>query len=103
MSFRSELSGLDEATFDAFGEGAQWSGLPDPVRVRISEPDEDQAVGRSRFVVKAVTLRVRVSDVPAPKKGDTVIVGAVTYSIVADPKANRRRTQWICEASEVSP
>ncbi len=46
------------------------------IRVILSQPDRTDGFGRGQYVQRSHVISIRISDVPKPKDGDTVIVDA---------------------------
>ena len=67
-------------------------------RVIVNAPDADMAFGASRVTVETVRLDVRVSEVAAPARDDTVTIGGDTWQVSAQPRRDRERLVWQAEA-----
>jgi len=79
---------------------ATWtpqSGAPLPVRVIRKAPDELTSFGAARILSDTMIIDVRVSEIPTPKPGDTIIIGADTFTIQGEPKRDRERLIWTLE------
>ena len=79
---------------------ATWSpqgGAPLPVRVIRKAPDELTTFGAARILSDTTLVDVRVSDMASPKPGDTIIIGADTFTIQGEPKRDRERLIWTLE------
>ena len=68
------------------------------VRVIAKRPDEIVGLGDTRIHSETALFDVRVSEVPAPRPGDTLIVDGVTYAIQGEPARDRERLVWTIEA-----
>lgn len=77
---------------------AAGSGAGVPVRIVLSEPDEEVGWRETRLVVGAVILEVRSSDVAALVKGDTFTVGSAVYVVTGDPRRDDMHLTWRAEA-----
>ena len=79
---------------------ATWTpqgGVPLPVRVIRKAPDELTSFGAARILSDTTLVDVRVSEIPTPKPGDTIIIGADTFTIQGEPKRDRERLVWALE------
>ena len=72
-------------------------GAPLPVRVIRKAPDELTSFGAARILSDTTIVDVRVSEMPSPKPGDTIIIGADTFTIQGEPKRDRERLIWTLE------
>ena len=72
----------------------------DPMAVLLiaKRPDEIVGLGDTRIHSETALFDVRVSEVPVPRPGDTLIVDGVTYSIQGEPARDRERLVWMIEA-----
>lgn len=106
MSFTEALARKDDAVFRRFGEDAVYrpaSGIDiGPVRIIPKRPDEVDRFGESRFITSTCRVRVRRSEVPAPRVRDIFVImedgQEVQFILTADPMLNARRTVWTAEA-----
>jgi len=79
---------------------ATWTpqgGAPLPVRVIRKAPDELTSFGAARILSDTTFIDVRVSEMPSPKPGDTIIIGVDTFTIQGEPKRDRERLVWTLE------
>jgi len=79
---------------------ATWTaqgGAPLPVRVIRKAPDEMATFGAARILSDTTLVDVRVSDMPTPKPGDTIIIGPDTFTLQGEPKRDRERLIWTLE------
>jgi len=79
---------------------ATWTpqgGTPLPVRVIRKAPDEMATFGATRLLSDTTLVDVRVSEMPTPKPGDTIIIGTDTFTIQGEPKRDRERLIWTLE------
>ncbi|NOX73483.1 MAG: hypothetical protein GXP03_07635 [Alphaproteobacteria bacterium] len=80
---------------------ATWTpqgGVPLPVRVIRKAPDELTSFGAARILSDTTLIDVRVSsEMPSVKSGDTIIIGADTFTIQGEPKRDRERLIWALE------
>jgi hypothetical protein len=86
------------------GEDAVWqSGGVGGVACRVirKSPDQVANFGVSRALLASCVLDVRVSDIAAPAENDTVVIGALTFKIIADPALDTLGLVHSCEAVKV--
>jgi len=79
---------------------ATWTpqgGVPLPVRIIRKAPDEMVTFGAARILSDTTFIDVRVSEMPSPKPGDTIIIGPDTFTIQGEPKRDRERLVWTLE------
>jgi len=79
---------------------ATWTpqgGAPMPVRVIRKAPDELTTFGAARILSDTTIVDVRVSEMPSPKPGDAIIIGADTFTIQGEAKRDRERLIWTLE------
>jgi len=79
---------------------ATWTpqgGAPLPVRVIRKAPDEMTTFGAARILSETTLVDVRVAEMASPKPGDTIIIGADTFTIQGEPKRDRERLIWSLE------
>lgn len=74
-----------DANFNVHGVAATYNpmgGSPFTTRVIVEhEVEEDRRDEDQRLIVqKLVAINVRIDQVPTSKRGDTIVVGAVTYT-----------------------
>ena len=77
---------------------AAGSGAGVPVRIVLSEPDEEMGWRETRLVVGAVIIEVRMSEATSVGKGDTFAVGSAVYVVSGDPKRDDLHLTWRAEA-----
>lgn len=65
-----------EAQYRAGGSGPEQS-----VRVLFSRPMREMGFGTTGLMARDLVARIRLSDVAAPKKGDTVEIDDVIYRV----------------------
>jgi len=53
--------------------------------------------GAARILSDTTLIDVRVSEMPSVKSGDTIIIGADTFTIQGEPKRDRERLIWTLE------
>ena len=56
-----------------------------PIRVIRRAPDRITEFGAGRFVSDTMMVDVRVSDLPDPRPGDLVVIGADSFTIQGEP------------------
>ena len=72
-------------------------GAPVSIRVIAKQPDEIVGLGDTRIRSETALFDVRVSEVPSPQPGDTLIVDGVKYAIQGEPVRDRERLVWTIE------
>ena len=102
MSWARLQARQQAAVFAALGHDAQWEGVGGTVRVLLR--DEDALLGQT--VVDAVQIRVRRSEVEAPRSGQLVTVAGANgderrFELIGTPLLDRKAT-WRCEAAPAS-
>ena len=65
-----------------------------PIRVIRRAPDRITEFGAARFVSDSMMVDVRVSDLPDPRPGDLIVIGADSFTIQAEPMRDRERLIW---------
>lgn len=75
-----------------------YSGVATTCRIILARPDVMGGFGEAQIVSATVRLDVRVSQISAPARGDTVTVGTDVYVLQGEPRCDRRRLVWQCEA-----
>ena len=79
---------------------ATWypaGGAPQPVRVIRKAPDEVTAFGAAQILSDTTLVDVRASEIPDPKPGDGIAIGADNFAIQGEPKRDRDRLLWTLE------
>ena len=103
MSFADAASRMHDAIFDRQGEDALWktAGAGDGVSVKllVDLPDTVVGVGDENIVLRTTVLRVRKNEVASPAIGDVFTVLGTDYAVNAEPRLDKYRQVWICEAS----
>jgi hypothetical protein len=64
------------------------------VHVFRRAPDRITEFGAGRFVSDTMTVDVRVSDLPDPRPGDLIVIGADSFTIQGEPVRDRERLIW---------
>jgi hypothetical protein len=64
------------------------------IRVIRRAPDRITDFGAGRFVSDTMMLDVRVSDLPNPRTGDLIVIGADSFTIQGEPVRDRERLIW---------
>ena len=57
-------------------------------------PDRITDFGAARFVSDTMMVDVRVSDLPDPRTGDLIVIGADSFTIQGEPVRDRERLIW---------
>ena len=65
-----------------------------PIRVIRRAPDRITEFGAGRFVSDTMMVDVRVSDLPDPRPGDLIVIGADSFTIQGEPVRDRERLIW---------
>ena len=65
-----------------------------PIRVIRRAPDRITEFGAGRFVSDTMMVDVRVSDLPEPRAGDLIIIGADSFTVQSEPVRDRERLIW---------
>jgi hypothetical protein len=65
-----------------------------PIRVIRRAPDRITDFGAGRFVSDTGVVDVRVSDLPDPRPGDLIVIGADSFTIQGEPIRDRDRLIW---------
>jgi hypothetical protein len=102
------MSVFRTATDSAFcdpsmGEDALWKpGGVGGVSCRIirKSPDQVAGFGVSRALIASCVIDVRVSEIAAPAEGDLVVIGALSFKIIADPVIDSLGLVYSCEAAQ---
>lgn len=69
-----------------------------PCRVILARPDAQGSFGEAQIVSDTMRIDVRVGQVANPERGDTVTIGTETFVVQGEPRRDRRRLVWQCEA-----
>ena len=64
------------------------------IRIIRRAPDRGTDFGSGRFVSDTVVVDVRVADLPAPRPGDVIVIGADSHVIQGEPLRDRERLIW---------
>jgi len=68
-----------------------------PIRVIARAPDRITEFGTARLVSDTTVVDVRVSDLPDPRAGDLIVIGAGSFTIQGEPMRDRERLVWTLE------
>ncbi len=60
-------------------------GEPVTVRVIARRPDEVIGLGETRILAETAVFKVRASEITAPRPGDRLTVGGITYVVQGEP------------------
>jgi len=74
------------------------SGAETPCRVIRARPDVLGGFGEAQIVSDTMRLDVRVAQVASPSRGDTVTIAGETFVVQGEPRRDRLRLVWQCEA-----
>jgi hypothetical protein len=64
------------------------------IRIIRRAPDHVTDFGAGRFVSDTTVVDVRVADLPAPRPGDMIVIGADSHVIQGEPLRDRERLIW---------
>ncbi|PRY23525.1 hypothetical protein CLV78_10414 [Aliiruegeria haliotis] len=64
------------------------------VRVMQKGPDRITGFGDARILSDTTTIDVRVGELPAPRSGDLIILGADSFVVQGEPIRDRERLIW---------
>lgn len=65
-----------------------------PIRVIRKAPDQVTSFGAARLLSDTMSLDVRLSDLPEPRPGDLIVIGAESFLIEGEPIRDRERLLW---------
>ena len=65
-----------------------------PIRVIRRAPDRITEFGAGRFVSDTMMVDVRVSELPEPRPGDLIVIGAGSFTLQDEPVRDRERLIW---------
>lgn len=65
-----------------------------PIRIIARAPDRITEFGAGRFVSDTMVVDVRVADLPDPRPGDLMVIGADSHVIQGEPLRDRERLIW---------
>ena len=65
-----------------------------PIRVIRRAPDRITEFGAARFVSDSMMVDVRIADLPEPRPGDLIVIGAESFTIQGEPVRDRERLIW---------
>ena len=68
-----------------------------PIRLIRRAPDRITEFGSARILSETLTADVRISDIPDPRPGDLIVIGAESYAIQGEPIRDRDRLIWTLE------
>ncbi len=68
-----------------------------PIRLIRRAPDRITEFGSARILSETQTADIRVSDLPEPRPGDLIVIGAESYAIQGEPIRDRDRLIWTVE------
>ena len=85
-------------THPDFGTAALWISAATseerPIHLIARAPDRVTDFGAGRFVSNTTVVEVRVADLPAPRPGDLILIGAESHVIQGEPLRDRDRLIW---------
>ena len=68
-----------------------------PIRLIRHAPDRITEFGSARILSETFSADIRVSDLPAPRPGDLIVIGANSFAIQGEPIRDRDRLIWTVE------
>ncbi|MGR3421466.1 MAG: head-tail joining protein [Paracoccus sp. (in: a-proteobacteria)] len=68
-----------------------------PIRLICRAPDRITEFGSARILSETLTADIRPSDVPDPRPGDLIVIGADSFSVQGEPIRDRDRLIWTVE------
>ena len=68
-----------------------------PIRLIRRAPDRITEFGSARILSDTLTADIRVSDLPEPRPGDLIVIGADSFSVQGEPIRDRDRLVWTVE------
>ena len=71
-----------------------------PIRVIRRAPDRITEFGAGRFVSDSIMVDVRLSDLPAPRPGDVIVIGTDSHVIQGEPL---RDCEWLIWTLDLRP
>jgi hypothetical protein len=85
----------EDATYTPAGGSAQT------IKINPKNPDALLDLGGTTVRSTTTQFQVRVSEVAAPAKGDTIVypVGGTTFTIASPPTRNVRRRLWLIDTT----
>ena len=64
------------------------------IRVIRRAPDSITEFGAGQFVSDTMMVDVRVYDLPDPRPGDLIVIGADSFTVQGEPIRDRERLVW---------
>ncbi|WP_282602426.1 hypothetical protein [Paracoccus sp. PARArs4] len=68
-----------------------------PIRLIRRAPDRITEFGSAQILSETLTADIRISDLPAPRSGDLIVIGAESFAIQGEPIRDRDRLIWTVE------
>lgn len=65
-----------------------------PIRIIRRAPDQITEFGAGRIVSDTTMVDVRIADLPEPRPGDLIVIGADSYTVQGEPLRDRERLIW---------
>ena len=69
------------------------------IRIIMRRNDDVTIFGAARLVSETLRFDVRVSDLPAPRPDEQILLGEETFLIQGEPIRDRERLIWTIEAA----
>lgn len=100
MSFAEAVVRQQDAVFRHLGEDATWSGVADPVRIRVAEKDEEASWRESQAVVRVRYVKVRKSEIAAPVAGQVLVRTKTleSFRVIETPTLDLKGV-WLCKVA----
>ncbi|AUH32369.1 head-tail joining protein [Paracoccus tegillarcae] len=68
-----------------------------PIRLIRRAPDRITEFGSARILSDTLTADIRISEIPDPRPGDLIVIGADSHVIQGEPIRDRDRLIWTVE------
>lgn len=65
-----------------------------PIRIIRRAPDRITEFGAGRIVSDTTMVDARISDLPDPRAGDLIVIGAESFTIQGEPIRDQERLIW---------
>ena len=69
------------------------------IRIIVRRSDDVTTFGAARLVSETMRFDVRVSELPAPRLDEQILIGDETFLILGEPICDRDRLIWTIEAT----
>ena len=100
MAWSDDASDAVDGAFETFGAAGIYTapaGTPLPCTVIAKSADHIVPFGEGRPFAEGTVIEVRISEVAAPIKGGTFMVGTSSFIVIGDPEQlDDLRLVWTC-------